>query len=223
MTDPAKNGVPDELSVEELLRSSDHKIAAERLLLEAAANNIKRLQGHEDEPLRWFADLKFFILQVDFDITTLIAALLRHPNSRLTMEKFVALLVFETESDVGKIANGLQRSLRNPDAVTAKNFDGAKVTAALDDFKVALRPLRDDTGLRERLGIVRNTMAGHVWDGKGTRVNGSALWALSRPANGETPDAVLRDEFVKAALTLTRALGALAADLEDGFSVATHA
>jgi len=210
------------LDVVGLLADFDAKLVRERELLEASARNIQILQGHEDEPLRWYADLKFFILQIDLDITTLVAALLRHPNSRLTMEKYLALVIFETESDIGKIANGFQKSLRNPEVVTATSFDGDIVTAALEKFKDALKPMRDDSAFMARLGLVRNTMAGHVWDGRGTRVNSSAMWALSRPAHDASPEAVLLDEFVQHAITVRSALGRLSADLEDSFTLREH-
>lgn len=201
-----------------LIEDLNRKIAIESGLLAAAAENVQNLQGHEDEPLRWFADTKFLILQFDFDLMVAIRAMLVDDSTRLTMEKTVALTLAEVEPAIGAALQGLGRSVRAPTAQTADQFDIALLDAASVRFKQALRPMRDDKEFMSTLLLVRNTVAAHLWGKKNARVNGSAQWVLSRRGAPTGLEGVLRSQFVAHAIRALSALHVLADDLASAWA-----
>ena len=206
--------------VEDLVKSLDAKIQAELPLLEAAAENVRILQGHETEPLRWYADAMFLVLQVDLDMMVNMRTLVAYPAMRVATERELALHLCEAEAAVGSVLNGLAGALRAEDTKSAGKFDLPGVDAAIASFKGSLKAMRADTEFMANMTLVRNTAAAHLWGREGGRLNGSAQWVLSRKGKASSVDDVFRSKFVIYGLSTLGALHALSADLRSAFSAA---
>ncbi len=206
--------------VQGLIESLDVKIRDELPLLEAAAENVRVLQGAETEPLRWYADAMFLVLQVDFDMMVNLRTLIAYPAMRVATERELALHLCEAESAVGPVLNGLARTLRAGGTKSARNFDRSGVDAAMATFRDALKSMRADTEFMKTMTTVRNTTAAHLWGKEGGRLNGSSQWVLSRKGKASSVDDVFKSTFVTYGLSTLEALHALSAGLQSSFSAA---
>lgn len=204
-------------AIDQLIARLNLKIVQEKPLLEGFAEQVRALQGHEREPLRWYTDARFLILQVDFDMMATIRAMLVDPSSRLTMEKYLALQVAESLAAVAPTVNGLIEAVREGSGSTAGRFDLEVLKAAKSRFDSAIAPYRGDTEFMKTLTSVRNTTAAHLWGKKGARLNGSAQWVLSRAERPITVEDVFHSKFVSVAIETLGALHELADDLGRGF------
>lgn len=204
-------------TVTQLVSNLNAKIADEKPLLEGFAEQVKTLQGHEAEPLRWYTDARFLILQVDFDMMVILRSMLVDPSNRLTMEKYLALQVAESLAAVAPTVNGLIQAVRDGSGSTAGRFDLEVLKTAKSRFDSAIAPYRGDAVFMTTLTGVRNTTAAHLWGKKGARLNGSAQWVLSRAERPITVEEVFHSKFVSVAIGTLAALHKLADDLGSGF------
>ena len=187
-------------TVAQLIASLNTKIAQEKPLQEGFAEQVRTLQGHEHEPLRWYTDARFLILQVDFDMMVTLRAMLVDPSSRLTMEKYLALQVAESLAAVAPTVNGLIQAVRRGSDSTAGRFDLEVLMAAKSRSDFSIAPFRGDAEFMTTLTGVRNTAAAHLWGKKGARLNGSAQWVLSRMKRPITVEDVFHSKFVSVAI-----------------------
>lgn len=68
------------------LAKMGQRVKATRPLLEATAKNVRVLQGHGHESLRWFTGARFLVLHLDFDLVATLLAMLRDTSTCLTLK-----------------------------------------------------------------------------------------------------------------------------------------
>lgn len=196
-----------------LLAQMDQRVKATRPLLEAAAENIRVLQGHEHESLRWYAEVRFLVLQLDFDLVATLLAMLRDTSTCLTLEKNLIVLLAEAESAVGPVLNGLSASLRKSESTTASQFDVPTVNAAVATFTSRLAEMRADKTFMSNLTTLRNTAAAHLWGKKGGRLNGAAQLVLARRGWPSSQFNVAQNQFFAYSTVMLEALDELSGAL----------
>jgi hypothetical protein len=179
---------------------------AERAVV-MAARNVATYSGQVGEiaVLRAYANLQFFITQVDLDIRVGLRNLLADPSVRITAEKYLALALIEAERGVTILMNQLRVEAAKQHGRLAAFLDIDKFQAARDALESRLEPMRADKPFGSDLTLIRNEVVAHFVSKK-SGVENSASWALSRDAWPKGEHALLNSKIVEYAIALSLGL-----------------
>lgn len=183
-----------------------------------AARNVAMYSGQTGDldVLRQYANLQFFVTQVDLDIRVSLRNLLVDTSVRITTEKYLALALIEAERGVGKLLNQLRLAAAKQHGRCAGFIDLLLFEEARRALTARLKPMRDDKAFGTDLTLIRNEVVAHFVS-KDSGVENSAKWALSRAALSSDYDAILRSKIVEYAIALSLGLR----DLSNGLTRAT--
>ncbi|MFD2840992.1 hypothetical protein ACFSYH_10475 [Populibacterium corticicola] len=186
--------------------------------LERAAQNVQLGLERDSEIYRAFTQLQFFVLTVDFDMRVLLRALLSNPQNRLTAEKFLALMLEESDESTGKMISTVNKALRKSAHDSGAHLvDVEKFNEAVSNFKQNMASMKADKKFNETLRLIRNTVAGHIVGNK-TGIQNSAIWVLTRAHVPRDSNGVLKSQIVSYSIETMKALHTFAGELQDSYS-----
>lgn len=188
----------------DILAGFEASIPEAEIAVVMAARNVATYSGQtgEIDVLRLYANLQFFITQVDLDIRVSLRNLLAHPSQRITTEKYLALALIEAERGVGILLNQLRAAAGKQHGRLTGFLNLDKFQAARDAIEVRLSPMRADKAFASDLTLIRNEVVAHFVS-KESGVESSARWALSRDALQPGEDALLRSKIVEFSIALS--------------------
>lgn len=192
---------------------------AEKAVIMAARNVATYAEQRGDvDVLRIYANLQFFITQVDLDIRVSLRNLLANPSVRITTEKYLALALIEAERGVGILLNQLRAAAGRQHGRLSTFLNLEKFQAARDALETRIKPMREDKSFSSDLTLIRNEVVAHFVS-KESGVENSAKWALSRAALRSDEDAILRSKIVEFSIALSIGLR----ELSQGMTAASAA
>jgi hypothetical protein len=185
-----------------------------------AARNVATYSGQSGEidVLRLYANLQFFITQVDLDIRVSLRNLLAYPSSRITTEKYLALALIEADRGVRILLNQLRAAAGKQHGRLADFLDMDEFQAARDAIELRLAPMRDDKPFASDLKLIRNEVVAHFVS-KESGVENSAKWALSRHAMQQGENSILQSKIVEFSIALSIGLRELSHGMTRASSV----
>ncbi|KQY75851.1 hypothetical protein ASD13_06320 [Microbacterium sp. Root1433D1] len=175
-----------------------------------AAKNVATFSAETGDTavLRAYANLQFFITQVDLDIRMNLRLLLADESSRITAEKYLALALIEAEKGVGIMMRELAVEAGKQHGRLAGFLDPAKWGEAMSAMTSKLKEMRTDKPFYGELILIRNEVVAHFVS-KSSGVENSAKWALSRSAAQKTGGSILNSLIVSYSVDLATGLAAL--------------
>lgn len=172
-----------------------------------AARNVRMYFGQKGDVavLRVYANLQFFIAQVNLAIRVSLRSLMVDPFTRITAEKYLALALIEAERGVGILLNQLQTEANKQHGRLEGFLELKTFQAARDAIEARLKPMRGDKAFNTDLTLIRNEVVAHFVS-KESGVENSAQWPLSRDALPKGESAVLNSKIIEYAIALSLGL-----------------
>lgn len=175
-----------------------------------AAENVARFSRETGDTavLRAYANLQFFITQVDLDIRMNLRLLLADESSRITAEKYLALALIEAEKGIGIMLRELAVEAGKQHGRLAGFLDLKQWGEAQAAMTSRLKAMRTDKPFYKDLTQIRNEVVAHFVS-KSSGVETSAQWALSRSAVQKSGSSILNSLIVSYSVDLATGLAEL--------------
>lgn len=199
-------------SNDEFIANLDATIPDAAKAVVMAAENVERFSGDTGDTavLRAFANLQFFITQVDLDIRMNLSLLVADEAARITAEKYLALALIEAEKGIGIMMRELSVEAGKQHGRLAGFLDLTQWSEAMTAMTSKLKAMRTDKPFYKDLIQIRNEVVAHFVS-KSSGVETSAQWALSRSAAQNSGSAILNSLIVSYSVDLATGLARLSA------------
>lgn len=203
----------------DIAQGFDASIPEAEKMVVAAARNVQTLAGEVGDAavIKAYANLQFFVTQVDLDLRVNLRNLLSDRSSRITSEKYLALALIEADKGIGILLNKLRVEGAKQRGRLEGFLDLQLFQSARDAVEARMKPMREDTGFSTELRLIRNEVVAHFVS-KDSGVENSAMWALSRAALPEDQDVVANSKIVEYAVAFAVGLR----ELSQGLTAATR-
>jgi hypothetical protein len=199
---------PTDASV--IVANLDLVLPEQEKALQQGATNAGTYRNSNSALFSAFTQLQFFVLAVDYDMRVMVRTLLADPQSRLTAEKFLALVLEESDESIGSVIGDTKKALRA--AAEPQSTDPARAAFDQDRFDTVtaaywegVRSIRDDKAFNKTLREIRNTVAGHYL-GKQDGMLNSAAWVTSRARIPRTAEGAMTSAILLHSVTALTAL-----------------
>jgi len=173
----------------------------------AATNAMNYVKSDASDVFKLYVELQFLLNIIDRDVLTLIAAMIREPWTRLTIEKLIAMTALEGERSVGVVL-GQMIAASKRQQVGDEFVDTELLIEASKEWHAARLTRDADTVLTGVVRDLRNNTTAHLY-GRDERLNMHVPWVLTRIGLVEDSETVARSTIVKWASDVTLSVHAL--------------
>ncbi len=136
-------------------------------VLDFTAGSITKNEG--DLVYKKWIELCFYIAYVDNEVKYMLDATISSEKDFVYLDKYTALIMYEAIETVPKLYGEFFKILNEVESKDGqKRFDRHKLKEGYLKYKAAIKTIKDDGELMQSINVVRNSIAAHHLDKKGS-------------------------------------------------------